>query len=88
MFIHFGSHIDKSEAHSTVRNLADGGVNGFEVAQTWRNLVKYYSELKLSTASDRLLAIGAFAEQVHSKKARGSIPRGFGETRCTETYFG
>ncbi|KAK7743693.1 hypothetical protein SLS62_010525, partial [Diatrype stigma] len=66
--IHFGSHIDESEAHSTVRNLADGGVEGFGVSQTWRNMVKYYSELKLTTASDRLLAIGAVAEQVQSKR--------------------
>ncbi|KAI0116002.1 HET-domain-containing protein [Hypoxylon sp. NC0597] len=37
-----------------------------EVEKTWRRLVQFYSELQLTDQTDRLLAIGAIAEQTRA----------------------
>ncbi|OTA91910.1 hypothetical protein M434DRAFT_32304 [Hypoxylon sp. CO27-5] len=37
-----------------------------EVEKTWRRIVQFYSELQLTSQTDRLLAIGAIAEQTQA----------------------
>ncbi|KAI1141370.1 HET-domain-containing protein [Hypoxylon sp. FL0543] len=39
------------------------GVQSVELEKTWRRLVQFYSDLQLTNETDRLLAIGAIAEQ-------------------------